>query len=102
MVFHHINAYEEEGHLVFDMICYADSGLYDLFYIQNFKCDLNSFVQTNEKTFAPPTCKRFVLPLGVNKVRLLLKTHVPDFGIVIFDFKGVVTCFRTLLKVLTW
>lgn len=75
MVFHHINAYEEEGHLVFDMICYVDSSLYDMFYIQNFRHDFNSFVQANEKSFTPPTCKRFVLPLGVNKVRLVPGVH---------------------------
>lgn len=73
MVFHHINAYEEEGHLVFDMICYADSSLYDLFYIQNFRHDINNFMQANEKRFTPPICKRFVLPLAVNEVRLPLK-----------------------------
>lgn len=72
MVFHHINAYEEEGHLVLDMICYADSSLYDMFYIRNFRRDLDSFVQANEKHFTPPICKRFVLPLGVSKVRLPL------------------------------
>lgn len=58
---------------MFDMICYADSSLYDLFYIQNFRHDLNGFVQANEKSFCPPICKRFVLPMGVNKVRLPLK-----------------------------
>lgn len=89
MVFHHINAYEEEGHLVFDMICYADSSLYDLFYIQNFRHDLNSFVQANEKCFTLPICKRFVLPLGVNKVCLALKKKKKvcalDFWILISD-----------------
>lgn len=68
VVFHHINAYEEDGHLVFDMICYRDSSLYDMFYIQNFRQEIGGFIKTNKETFAPPICKRFVLPLNVNKV----------------------------------
>ncbi|XP_075904663.1 beta,beta-carotene 15,15'-dioxygenase [Nelusetta ayraudi] len=67
VVFHHINAYEEDGHLVFDMICYRDSSLYDMFYIQNFRQEISGFIETNKDIFAAPICKRFVLPLNVNK-----------------------------------
>lgn len=68
VVFHHINAYEEDGHLVFDLITYKDSHLYDMFYIQNMRQETSKFTESN-KTFSPPICKRFVLPLNVNKVR---------------------------------
>lgn len=70
VVFHHINAYEDNGHLVFDLISYKDSSLYDMFYIKNITQDINNFVESNQKTFAPPVCKRFVLPLNVDKVEL--------------------------------
>lgn len=68
VVFHHINAYEDDGHLVFDLISYKDSSLYDTFYIQNIRQDINTFMQSNQ-SFSPPVCQRFVLPLDVNKVQ---------------------------------
>lgn len=74
VVFHHINAYEEDGHLVFDMICYRDSSLYDMFYIQNFRQEISGFIETNKDIFAAPICKRFVLPLNVNKVSFFAVT----------------------------
>lgn len=66
VVFHHINAYEDDGHVVFDLISYEDSNLYDMFYIQNMRQETSSFIQSN-KRFSPPVCKRFVLPLNVHK-----------------------------------
>ncbi|XP_072235248.1 beta,beta-carotene 15,15'-dioxygenase [Leuresthes tenuis] len=66
VVFHHINAYEDDGHVVFDMICYEDSNLYDMFYLHNMKQESSSFIQTN-KDFSPPVCQRFVLPLSAHK-----------------------------------
>lgn len=76
VVFHHINAYEEDGQLVFDMICYRDSSLYDMFYIQNFRQEVSKFIENIKDTFAPPICKRFVLPLNVNKVRFIWFLYV--------------------------
>lgn len=67
VVFHHINAYEDDGHLVFDLISYKDGSLYDVFYMQNIKQEISSFVESN-KSFSPPACQRFVLPINVNKV----------------------------------
>lgn len=67
VVFHHINAYEENGHVVFDMITYKDSNLYNMFYLHNMKKDTNAFIQTNQD-FSPPVGQRFVLPLDVHKV----------------------------------
>ncbi|CAN9498320.1 unnamed protein product [Ophioblennius macclurei] len=66
VVFHHINAYEDEGHLVFDLISYKDSNLYNMFYIQNMTQDTDNFIESN-KTFSLPTCQRFVVPLDIHK-----------------------------------
>lgn len=68
VLFHHINTYEDGGHLVCDLIAYSDSSLYDLFYIRNVRQDTSTFINSNQ-SFSPPVCKRFVLPLDVNKVR---------------------------------
>lgn len=65
--FHHINAYEEDGHVVFDLITYKDSNLYDMFYIKNMQKDIDKFIETN-KDFSAPTCQRFVLPINIDKV----------------------------------
>lgn len=69
VVFHHINAYEDDGHVVFDIIAYKDSNLYDMFYLHNIRQETSSFIETN-KEFDPPVCHRFVLPLNVQKVHL--------------------------------
>lgn len=66
VTFHHINAYEDEGHVVFDLITYKDSNLYDMFYIQNMRREGDSFTEAN-KSFSPPVCKRFVLPLDIQR-----------------------------------
>ncbi|XP_017290035.1 beta-carotene oxygenase 1, like [Kryptolebias marmoratus] len=66
VVFHHINAYEEDGHVVFDIITYKDSNLYDMFYLHNIRQETSSFIETN-KEFSQPVCQRFVLPLSVQK-----------------------------------
>ncbi|XP_073692944.1 beta,beta-carotene 15,15'-dioxygenase [Garra rufa] len=66
VIFHHINAYEENGHVVFDLITYQDSNLYDMFYIHNMKKDVDKFIETN-KDFSRPTCQRFVLPLNIDQ-----------------------------------
>ncbi|XP_051998031.1 beta,beta-carotene 15,15'-dioxygenase-like isoform X2 [Xyrauchen texanus] len=66
VVFHHVNAYEEDGHVVFDLITYKDSNLYDMFYLKNMKQDVDKFIETN-KDFSQPTCQRFVLPVNIEK-----------------------------------
>lgn len=67
VVFHHINAYEEKDHVVMDLIGYNDSHLYEMFYLDNLQQETSDFLDTN-KSFSPPTCKRFILPLTVDKV----------------------------------
>ncbi|KAK2869478.1 hypothetical protein Q7C36_001349 [Tachysurus vachellii] len=78
VVFHHINAYEEDGHIVFDLITYKDSSLYDLFYLDYMKQQAEKFSEMC-KALSPPICQRFVIPisadlkgnpLGKNLVRL--------------------------------
>ncbi|XP_006641394.2 beta,beta-carotene 15,15'-dioxygenase isoform X1 [Lepisosteus oculatus] len=63
VVFHHVNAYEEKEHIVFDIIAYKDSSLYDMFYLANLQQESETFIEKH-KLSSPPVCKRFVLPLG--------------------------------------
>ena len=62
VVFHHINAYEENGHVVFDLITYKDSSLYDMFYIENMKKE----VEETDKSFPVPVSQRFVIPINAD------------------------------------
>ncbi|XP_054632134.1 beta,beta-carotene 15,15'-dioxygenase isoform X2 [Dunckerocampus dactyliophorus] len=66
VVFHHINAYEADGHVVFDLITYKDSNLYNMFYMKNLRLNTSSFTESNANS-SPPLCQRFVLPLNVSK-----------------------------------
>nr|XP_060644458.1 beta,beta-carotene 15,15'-dioxygenase [Anolis sagrei ordinatus] len=59
VLFHHVNAYEEDDHVVVDIICYTDNSLYQMFYLKN----LDSRFESNVRLTAIPSCKRFVLPL---------------------------------------
>lgn len=64
VVFHHVNAYEEDGCLLFDVITYEDSSLYELFYLAN----LNQDFEENCRLTSIPTLRRFAVPLSVDKV----------------------------------
>ncbi|XP_044290097.1 beta,beta-carotene 15,15'-dioxygenase isoform X4 [Varanus komodoensis] len=64
IVFHHVNAYEEEDHMVFDVITYADGSLHQMFYLKN----LEGHFDNNVKLSCIPVCKRFVLPLQYDKI----------------------------------
>ncbi|KAM9328505.1 beta,beta-carotene 15,15'-dioxygenase [Pholidichthys leucotaenia] len=66
VVFHHINAYEDDGHVVFDLICYKDGNLYNMFYIHNMTKDASDFIESN-KSFSLPLCQRFIVPLNLHK-----------------------------------
>ncbi|XP_064193210.1 beta,beta-carotene 15,15'-dioxygenase isoform X1 [Anguilla rostrata] len=59
VVYHHVNAFEEDGHVVFDVIAYNDNSLYDMFYLSKIKEDS----EENRKAYSRPKCKRFVLPV---------------------------------------
>lgn len=77
VVFHHINAYEEDGHIVFDLISYKDSSLYDLFYIDYMKQEAPKFTETS-KAFSRPVCQRFVIPVNADlKVIIIIYNNMP-------------------------
>ncbi|XP_055001563.1 beta,beta-carotene 15,15'-dioxygenase [Sorex araneus] len=59
VVYHHVNAFEQDGCLVFDVIAYADSSLYELFYLAN----LSQRLAENARLTAVPTLQRFAVPL---------------------------------------
>ncbi|XP_034721918.1 beta,beta-carotene 15,15'-dioxygenase-like, partial [Etheostoma cragini] len=63
VVFHHVNAYEEDGHVVVDLVSYEDCNLYDMFYLENLRTD--AFAHAHRR-FSPPVCQRFVLPLAAH------------------------------------
>ncbi|XP_004437134.1 PREDICTED: beta,beta-carotene 15,15'-monooxygenase [Ceratotherium simum simum] len=63
VVFHHVNAYEEDGCLLFDVIAYEDSSLYQLFYLAN----LNQDFEENSRLTSSPALKRFAVPLHADE-----------------------------------
>uniref|UniRef100_A0A8C6R394 Beta-carotene oxygenase 1 n=1 Tax=Nannospalax galili TaxID=1026970 RepID=A0A8C6R394_NANGA len=63
VVFHHVNAYEEGDCILFDVISYEDSSLYQLFYLAN----LNQDFEENSRLTSVPTLKRFAIPLHMDK-----------------------------------
>ncbi|KAG5270135.1 hypothetical protein AALO_G00189150 [Alosa alosa] len=62
VVYHHVNAFEDDGHVVFDVIAYDDNSLYDMFYLDELKQRIDPGSSSN-KHYSSPKCKRFVLPL---------------------------------------
>uniref|UniRef100_A0A4W3IN57 Beta-carotene oxygenase 1 n=1 Tax=Callorhinchus milii TaxID=7868 RepID=A0A4W3IN57_CALMI len=66
VVYHHVNAYEEDGHVIFDIVAYNDNSLYDMFYLKILKLDDAAF-EKQGKTFSSPSCRRFVIPLQHDK-----------------------------------
>lgn len=58
--FHTINSFEDEGHVVMDMIAYDDSSIIDQWNLEEMRND--RYISTNK---SKPT--RFVIPLGVPK-----------------------------------
>lgn len=64
ITYHHVNAYEEDDHLVFDIIAYKDNKLYDMFYLS----ELKENPEKAGENYSKPSYKRFVLPLTSDKV----------------------------------
>lgn len=64
VVFHHVNAYEEDGCVLFDVIAYEDSSLYQLFYLAN----LNKDFEEKSRLTSVPTLRRFAVPLHMDQV----------------------------------
>ncbi|XP_036893801.1 beta,beta-carotene 15,15'-dioxygenase isoform X2 [Sturnira hondurensis] len=63
VVFHHVNAYEEDGCLLFDVIAYEDSSLYQSFYLAHLR--KNS--EKSPRIMCVSALKRFAVPLCVDK-----------------------------------
>lgn len=64
VVYHHVNAYEEEGHVIVDVIGYEDTSLYEMFYLSKLKENNGS----PDDSYSKPSYQRFVLPLHSDKV----------------------------------
>lgn len=64
VVYHHVNAFEVDGHVIFDVIAYNDCSLYDMFYINNMKEEMAS----HDKPYSKPSYRRYVLPIHPDKV----------------------------------
>ncbi|XP_031425205.1 beta,beta-carotene 15,15'-dioxygenase [Clupea harengus] len=62
VVYHHVNAFEEDDHVVFDVIAYDDDSLYDMFYLDKLN-KKNGNLGSSNKAYSSPKCKRFALPL---------------------------------------
>ena len=63
VIYHHVNAFEENGHVIFDVIGYDDASLYDMFYLKKQKDKPES------KGWSMPVYRRYALPLHVDSVR---------------------------------
>uniref|UniRef100_A0A665V2M5 Beta,beta-carotene 15,15'-dioxygenase-like n=1 Tax=Echeneis naucrates TaxID=173247 RepID=A0A665V2M5_ECHNA len=63
VVYHHVNAFEDDGHVVFDVIAYKDTSLYDMFYLSKLK-ENTGFPDEN---YSKPSYKRFVIPVHSDK-----------------------------------
>jgi len=63
VVYHHANAYEEDGHVVVDVIAYDDNSLYDMFYLDELKQRADN-PGPSKKAYSSPSYRRFVLPIA--------------------------------------
>lgn len=61
VVYHHVNAFEEDGHVVCDVIAYEDNSLYNFFYMNAMK---DKSLESSPKL---PYYKRFALPVQADK-----------------------------------
>lgn len=64
IVYHHVNAFEDDGHVVVDVIAYNDNSLYDMFYLSKLK----ESAAFNDGGYSKPSYRRFALPIHSNKV----------------------------------
>lgn len=63
VVYHHVNAFEDDGHIVFDIIAYKDSSLYNMFYLSKLK----QSPEFHDDSYVKPNYRRFVLPVRSDK-----------------------------------
>lgn len=64
VVYHHVNAFEDDGHVIFDVIAYNDNKLYDMFYLK--KNTEGSDVKAS--VYSKSSYRRFALPIKSDKV----------------------------------
>lgn len=64
IVYHHVNAFEDNGHVIFDVIAYNDNSLYDAFYLSKLKENDKLY----DVTYSKPSYRRFALPVHSDKV----------------------------------
>ncbi|XP_038142692.1 beta,beta-carotene 15,15'-dioxygenase [Cyprinodon tularosa] len=96
VIYHHVNAFEDEGHIVFDVIAYNDDKLYDMFYLKNLKKDAD----TPSEVYTQPSFRRFALPItaetgfgvGENVVKLKYTTATA-----VKEKEGKFTCHSEVL-----
>uniref|UniRef100_A0A8D3C034 Uncharacterized protein n=1 Tax=Scophthalmus maximus TaxID=52904 RepID=A0A8D3C034_SCOMX len=69
IVYHHVNAFEDDGHVVVDVIAYNDNSLYDMFYLSKLK----ESAAFNDGGYSKPSYRRFALPIHSNKDMVNLK-----------------------------
>ncbi|XP_047424328.1 beta,beta-carotene 15,15'-dioxygenase [Mugil cephalus] len=63
VVYHHVNAFEDDGHVVFDVIAYNDTSLYEMFYMSKLKKGTGS----HDSNYSKPSYRRFTLPVHPDK-----------------------------------
>ncbi|XP_070709010.1 beta,beta-carotene 15,15'-dioxygenase [Pempheris klunzingeri] len=63
VVYHHVNAFEDDGHVIFDVIAYDDNSLYDMFYLSKLK----ESPKFHDESYSKPNYRRFVLPIHSDK-----------------------------------
>ncbi|XP_061877124.1 beta,beta-carotene 15,15'-dioxygenase [Entelurus aequoreus] len=63
VVYHHVNAFEVEGHVIFDVIAYKDHSLYEMFYMSKLKENRGN----RDESYSKPSYKRFAIPVHSDK-----------------------------------
>ncbi|XP_056220621.1 beta,beta-carotene 15,15'-dioxygenase-like [Seriola aureovittata] len=63
VVYHHVNAFEDNGHVIFDVIAYNDNSLYDMFYLSK----LRENTGFHDEGYSKPSYRRFAIPIHSDK-----------------------------------
>ncbi|XP_029001363.1 beta,beta-carotene 15,15'-dioxygenase isoform X3 [Betta splendens] len=63
VVYHHVNAFEDAGHVVVDVVAYDDSRLFDMFYLKRSP----EAGGAGAPVFSRPSYRRFALPVRPDK-----------------------------------